>query len=111
MLPRDDLAAALAARRELGPDYDAVFLDKVVDRLDNTIEARLTVQLAERLRHDTTEAKKERSSRVAIAAISLGVAIPASGIAAASAQGAGLLVVWVSIVMINVAYALSSRRH
>ena len=111
MLPRDDLAAALAARRELGPEYDAAFLDKVVDRLDTSIEARLTAQLTERLRHATTEAKKDRSSRITIAAISLIVAIPASAIGAAAGGGAGVFIVWLAITLINVAYALTSRRH
>jgi hypothetical protein len=111
MLPRDDLAAALAARRELGPDYDAAFLDKVVDRLDTSIEARLTAQLTERLRHDTTEAKKDRSSRVTIAVVSLIAAIPASGIAAAAGKSGGVFIVWLAITLINVAYALTSRPH
>lgn len=111
MLPRDDLTAALAARRELGPDYDAAFLDKVVDRLDGSIEARLTAQLAERLRHDTTEARRDRNSRTMIATISLLAAIPASAIGGVNAGGGGILVVWLAIVIINVAYALTSRRH
>jgi hypothetical protein len=112
MLPRDDLAAALAARRELGPDYDAAFLDKMVDRLDTSIEARLTSQLDERLRHDVAEAHKERSSRVTIAVISLVVAVPASGIAMSGDHGtSGLFVVWLAITLINVAYALTSHRR
>ncbi len=33
-LPREDLTAAMAARRELGPDYDDAFIETVVDRIE-----------------------------------------------------------------------------
>ncbi|MFD0533827.1 hypothetical protein ACFQY7_08605 [Actinomadura luteofluorescens] len=39
-LPRDDLTAAMAARRELGPDYDDAFIETVVDRIEETLDAR-----------------------------------------------------------------------
>ena len=42
-LPRDDLAASLAARRELGPDYDAAFVEAVADRLERASATRRPV--------------------------------------------------------------------
>jgi hypothetical protein len=39
-LPREDLTAAMAARRELGPDYDDAFIETVVDRIEEALDAR-----------------------------------------------------------------------
>lgn len=111
MLPRDDLAAALAARRELGPDYDAAFLEKVVDRLDSSIEARVDARLGRYPVQESPQAKKDRSSRAPIAIVSLLVSIPLSAIAAVNAKGAGLAIVWLALVVINVGYAVTSRRR
>jgi hypothetical protein len=40
----------------------------------------------------------------------MGIGIPLTGIAAGTAGLAGLLVCWIGIVLVNVAYAIS-RRH
>jgi hypothetical protein len=101
-LSRGDLAASLAARRELGPDYDAAFVDAVAERIEQAT--------AMRRRPLSTETEKgERAVAVTIACVSLGVSIPVSAIAAVQAGLAGLVVVWLAIAVINVAYALRPR--
>jgi hypothetical protein len=116
-LPRDDLAAALQARRELGPDYDAAFAESLAERLDQTIQARLagfrgpspvpeppSPLSSERI------AAGERRLAIAVACVSLGVSIPLSGIAAGMHSMTALLIMWTGIVLVNMAYALR-RRH
>jgi hypothetical protein len=100
-LPRGDLAASLAARRELGPDYDAAFVEAVAERLEQASAARRPVSAE-------TE-KGERAVAVTIACVSLGVSIPTTAIAAVQAGLPGLIVVWLAIALINVAYALRRR--
>ncbi|HZE31547.1 MAG TPA: hypothetical protein VE198_08945 [Actinoallomurus sp.] len=100
-LPRGDLAASLAARRELGPDYDAAFVDAVAERIQQATATRRTMSVE-------TE-KGERAVTVTIACVSLGVSIPVTAIAAVQAGLAGLVVVWLAIAAINVAFALRPR--
>lgn len=116
-LPRDDLAAALQARRELGPDYDAAFAESLAERVDQTIAARLDA--ARGISHkddpaawravDRVNAAGERKVTITIACVSLGVSIPLSGIAAGMNSLPALLIIWTGIVMVNMANALRRR--
>jgi len=45
---REDLQAALGARRELGPEYEDAVLDSFLERVDKSIEARVDARVAER---------------------------------------------------------------
>ncbi|RAY13869.1 hypothetical protein DPM19_16305 [Actinomadura craniellae] len=104
-LPDDDLAAALAARRELGPDYDDAFAAALAERLEQKMDARLGA-------HVRTREIAERENRkfaLTIACVSLGTAVPLTAIAVGAAGLPGLLIAWIGLVLINVAYAL--RRH
>jgi len=102
-LPHDDLAASLAARRELGPDYDAAFVEAVAERIERASAARRPV-IAE-------IEKGERAMALTVVCVSLGVSIPVSAIAANQTGLAGLVVVWLALVAINVAFALRPRRR
>jgi hypothetical protein len=102
-LPGDDLAASLAARRELGPDYDAAFVEAVAERIERATAARRPV-IAE-------GEKGERAMALTVVCVSLGVSIPTSAIAADQGGLAGLVVVWLAIAVINVAFALRPRRR
>jgi hypothetical protein len=102
-LPRDDLAASLAARRELGPDYDAAFVDAVAERIEQASAARRPIS--------TETERGERAVTLTIACVSLVVSIPTTAIAAVQAGLSGLVVVWLAIAVINVAYALRPRHR
>ncbi|GLZ11757.1 hypothetical protein Acsp04_19920 [Actinomadura sp. NBRC 104425] len=106
-LPRDDLAAALAARRELGPDYDAAFAEAVVDRVEQALDARLGPRPAGRAAG--WAARPADMPGVTLVVASLLAAIPLSAIGVANAGMPGLLTVWTAIVLINVVHALRPR--
>jgi hypothetical protein len=116
-LPRDDLAAALQARKELGPDYDAAFAESLAERVDQTVAARLAAargaplgdDLAVLRAYDRANAAGERKVTVAIACTSLAVSIPLTGIAAGIHSLAAMLIIWTGIVMVNLANALRRR--
>lgn len=111
-IPREDITAAVAARRELGEDYDAAFVETIVERVNQTIDARLGAEPdAERTRREAAEAKAERTVTIAVAAASLFVAIPLTAIAGNTAGFPAILVVWLGIVTVNLAVALRSRRR
>ncbi|GAA1568693.1 hypothetical protein GCM10009678_59330 [Actinomadura kijaniata] len=111
-LPREDLVAAMAARRELGPDYDDAFVESLADRIEETLRTRMAIQQREDHRVARTadrQARSERGSTLALAIVSLVAAVPLSGIGAGTEGLAGLLTVWIGIVLVNVAFAVRSR--
>ncbi|MFD0690782.1 hypothetical protein [Actinomadura fibrosa] len=110
-LPRDDLTAALAARRELGPDYDEAFIETVVDRIEETLQARTAPEPAPRRRPRAPRAAAgERDHSLAMAVLSLLAAIPLSAIGVVNAGLPGLMFVLTAIVLVNVTYTFRPRR-
>ncbi|WUI02982.1 hypothetical protein OHR68_14600 [Spirillospora sp. NBC_00431] len=112
-LPRDDLKAALAARRELGPDYDDAFIETVVDRIEETLDAR-TAPAPEprpraRLRPAAEHLRGDRDHSLAMAVLSLLAAIPLSAISAINAGLPGLLFTLAAIVVVNITYTFRPR--
>lgn len=102
---RGDIEAALAARRELGPDYDDAFADAVAERIEAALYDR------PRSSHPRTRSPAEgvrngNAGGVAIALASLAAAIPLTAIAANFLGLSGVLLTWAGIVMINIAHAL-----
>jgi len=92
---RRDLEASLAARRELGPEYDDHFIDTLTERL---------VQRARREMRNTPapQEKLTPEMRVAVAICSLIFGIPLVAIAA-GAGFAALVLVCLMILGINFA--------
>jgi hypothetical protein len=113
-LPREDLAAGLQARRELGPEYDAAFAESLLERVEETIEARLGGRQVPRseleqvtvMKLDNENARGERKVTVSIAVVSLIASIPLTGIAAGMHSFGFLVIIWTGIVMINLAHAV-----
>ncbi|GGV31665.1 hypothetical protein GCM10010182_64030 [Actinomadura cremea] len=110
-LPREDLAAALAARRELGPDYDDAFIETVVGRIEETLDARAAHAPVPRPRPARTPAPvtSDRDHSLALAVLSLLAAIPLSAITAINAGLPGLAFALTAIVLLNVTYAFRPR--
>jgi hypothetical protein len=108
---RDELEAALGARRELGKDYEDAVLDSFVARLDQTIDARVEAGVAERLGPGGKLRDGGQDKGFIIALVSLGTGIPISGIAAGVTDLGGLIVAWAGIAAVNFAYAFGQRRR
>ena len=100
-----DLEATLAARAELGREYEPALVEAFVERLDATIERRVSAEVA----HRVPEPEDPRLP-FTLAIVSLGTGIPISAISAGTEGLRGLLVAWGGIVGVNAVYALSRRR-
>lgn len=110
-LPREDLTAALAARRELGPDYDDAFIETVVDRIAETLDARAAHAPPQaRPARAPAPVTSERDHSLALAVLSLLAAIPLTAITAINAGLPGLLFTLTAIVLLNVTYTFRPRR-
>jgi len=113
-IPREELSATLAARQELGPDYESAPVDSLAERVEQVVKARVAAQqLAAPPAPVPVSAPPMTLSpgqRVAVAAISLGVAIPCLAIAGDVAGVTGVVVTWAGIAAVNVAAAISPGR-
>ena len=97
LVPKEDLQAAIEARRELGGDLEPELVESFVAR----IEERLT-------KRPSTQARRQgREGSFVLALISVGVGIPLTAIALSMNGLAALLVVWLGIVLVNLGYQRS----
>jgi len=110
---RRDIEAALAARRELGPEYH----DSIAAGLAERVEQLAAIRTAE-LRHEAEiqerEAKQQQSTRgqrLALAIVSLVMGVPITGISANYVDPSllGVMVSWAGIVGVNVAAGLRRK--
>jgi hypothetical protein len=93
LVPRDELQATLAARRELGPEYE----DELVESFARRIEERLQ----ERPPQPQRVVRKDPSQVTAITIVSILAAIPMIAIAGGTVGVPGVALVCLALVLIN----------
>jgi hypothetical protein len=98
-LDRQDVASALEARRELGPEYDAHVIDSFLEKIDARIDERIKARQP-----------ASRPVPLILPLASLGLGIGATGAALGPTHGgaAGVIVAivaWIAIAIVNLAYA------
>jgi hypothetical protein len=107
----NEIRAAAETHRELGPDYRDAVVDSFLDKVGREIDARVDARLATAARQvpQQPERPPRRIPEVAMLAITLGLGIPLSAIAVAAGTHPaglwGLVVVWIALAVINIAYA------
>jgi hypothetical protein len=100
----EDWHATLAARKELGDEYDKAFVTSVVERVSAEIDTRVDMRLDE-IAARLPSRPIRRRGRTFMALSSLTLGIPLTAIAANFAHLPGLMVAWGGIVLVNVAHA------
>lgn len=96
MVEREDVQAAIEARRELGGEMEPHLIDSFVDRIEKRIDERATRRIPAQ-RHG-------REGSFVLALASLVAAIPITAIAATHGGIVAMVVVWVGIVLLNAVY-------
>jgi hypothetical protein len=100
MVERDEVHAAIEARRELGQELEPEIIDSFVERIERRLKD---------LEGSRRPVRRDSSDKTfALAIISLAVAIPLTAIGVTQAGLVGLVIVWIGIVLVNLAY--SQRR-
>lgn len=102
---RKDLRAAVAARQELGPEYEAAIIDSFLERLDAQRRAG-EAPVPARPRHPSRE---QDPGGLALAIISVVAAIPITAISADMIGPFGVVISWGGLVFINLARTLGRR--
>jgi hypothetical protein len=109
----DELRAAAEVHRELGPEYDNAVVESFLERLSPEIDARVDARVAQELQAGAGQPRAP-SIKLAITSMALGIPLTAIVISYGFTLGLiGVLIIWLAIATINVAYAISSRpsRH
>ncbi|GLU45785.1 hypothetical protein [Nocardiopsis ansamitocini] len=117
-VPEDEIAASLRASRELGPDYDDAVAAALSERLETSIADQVKGQLDARLGQPSApggypphlghghqlhpKGPSGNAVRLSMGIVSLGIAIPISGISAGLAGPGGLFVAWIGIIALYV---------
>lgn len=115
-LSRDEVAAALATGRDLGPDYDHAVADALAEHLEHTIDQRVESRLAERPAAAPAprpgQDLKIAGLRFAMAVVPMVLAVPLTYIASQSADeaGAAVFALWLGIAAVNAVFLLGTRR-
>ena len=103
MVERKDIEAALAARRELGPEYEPELVESFLAKVEQGLQERRPAA-----QHPQTQGAV---TPIVLGSIALG--IPVTAIALSNAPGAGGIVVaiiaWIAIAVANLA-AMARRR-
>jgi hypothetical protein len=108
-----DLKATLAARRELGEEYDAALAQSFLEKLDREIDARVEAALSVRDAAVSRPRVRRRSGGSGLAIMSIALGIPVSAVVASNLHGVdsllGVVVAWAAIAAINVVHAIDRR--
>jgi hypothetical protein len=98
-LQRDEVAASMAARRELGPQFELELAESLVDRVNAVIDSRLAARAPQRPGPDWAQ--------MALGLGSLVLTVPLTAIVVSTMSStAPLFLIFALIAFINVAYAL-----
>jgi hypothetical protein len=111
---RKDLRAAVAARQELGQEYEDAIIDSFLEKLDSRDAARRGDDVELRKQDQLLEAAGLKSREtdpggLALAIISVVAAIPITAIGADMLGLPGLIVCWAGLVGINFARTAARR--
>jgi hypothetical protein len=92
LVPRDELTAALAARRELGEEFEPQLVEAFAERIERRLAERKPV---------AEKSPQQSGQQFVLALASIGMGIPISAVALEKGGLLGLLIAWTGIVLVN----------
>ena len=117
-LTPQEIAAALAARKELGPDYEHEIAASLADKMQRRIDSELTARSAagatsgEKRQHDLEVADSVTARWTALGSLAAGTIVTVSESSPDQGGSHGVVATtWFAIMVINVAVNLGRRRR
>jgi hypothetical protein len=95
LIPRDELQAAIEARREVGSELEPALIDSFVERIEQ--------RLAARREESERSLKRKRDHQKEMVLGAMGISIPLLAIAAIFTGLAGVIVVCAALAVIAIA--------
>jgi len=130
---RDEITAAAAAHRELGPQYDEAVAESLIDRIGEEIDRRVDARMGQSQPSASARREFHRPARsapppepaqpatparmsaasvvLALGSMGIGIGVAGTVIPVSGSQGGGywlVALIWIIIGVINVSWA---RRH
>ncbi len=101
---RDDLTAAVEARRELGPEAERALVDSFLARVEAQIDERVDQRLAQRRPQASRSGAPPGTIPLALGSMGIGIAV--TGASSGLGDGGVLvaIVAWIAIAVINIVY-------
>jgi len=112
-LTPDEIRAAAETHRELGPDYQSAVIESFLDKVGKEIDARVDERMATARQAPMRHVHERRPMALAIVSMSLGIPLSAIALAIPSSSTSGLtalVVIWIAITAINLAYTFGGPR-
>jgi hypothetical protein len=104
-LPRDELEATVAARRELGREHEPELVESFLARIEKQIDARVDDKLAQRgSAHPARRGHGPDWAAAILGISSLGIGIAVTGTATGTGHAWVAAVAWLAIVLVNLLY-------
>ena len=105
----EEIRAAAEVHDELDPRYRDAVIESFLEKVGREIDARVDARLAQRTQQPPAQQDHRHSgSSMALAVVSMVLGIPLTAITLAAGSHpaglAGLVVVWLAIAVINIAY-------
>ena len=115
---RTDIAAAAAAHRELGPDYDAAVAEGLIERISDEIDKRVDARLGTSPRSSRSPAETSQSAghmtawTAGVAGVGVGAGITgiAAGVAASGNPRVEPVVITVLLILAVIALVVTAVR-
>ncbi len=103
-MDREDMESLLAVRQEMGAGMELALVDSFAEKIIAEVRRQTQQQQQVQERH-----QKGDGGQLALGIVSLVMAIPLTAIAFGSGSAWMLVVCWIGIAIVNVAYAMRGR--
>jgi hypothetical protein len=110
---RDEISASVAARQELGPEYDKAVAEGLVERIGEEIDKRVDARVrvaAEQQPQTAVPAHRRGGFAIVLVSLIFGTGATSVVLGADNANSAAqtlmVLLIWAAIAVINVVYAV-----
>jgi hypothetical protein len=113
-LSPEEIRAAAETHSELGRDYQSAVIDSFIEKVGREIDARVDARVAGQYAPRRPPAERTGRGAFPLAIVSMVMGIPLTAIVLGQSHGSGegligLIVVWLALTVINVAYYMHSR--
>jgi len=109
-LPRDELQAAVEARKELGREHEPEIVDAFLARVEKQIDERVDQRVAQSRYAPQRRGGGSDWGAAILGIASLGIGIGATGAATGQGQGWVAAVAWLAIIVVNFLYHQNRSR-
>lgn len=108
---KQDIEAALAARRDLGPEYDEAVAARLADRMHEEIARQVQARLEQERGARPVPQRMSSGQRVAITIVAMAMGLLTTAVVVLGHAAALGIVIWIAVALIGLAVNAPDRRR